>query len=70
VRTPGRFLERRRAEQIGEQDLAELPDPTLDTSKSPDVFRIVGRNASKAKPAKFLVFLVKNEGAPVLVPQR
>jgi quercetin dioxygenase-like cupin family protein len=29
---------------------------------------IVGRNASKTQPAKFLVFLVKNKGAPVLVP--
>jgi quercetin dioxygenase-like cupin family protein len=29
---------------------------------------IVGRNASKTKPAKFLVFLVKDNGAPVLVP--
>jgi len=29
---------------------------------------IVGRNASNTKPAKFLVFLVKDNGAPVLVP--
>src|SRR5688500_19533798 len=29
---------------------------------------IVGRNASKTKPAKFLVFLVKDKSAPVLVP--
>ena len=29
---------------------------------------IVGRNASNTKPAKFLVFLVKDKGAPVLVP--
>jgi quercetin dioxygenase-like cupin family protein len=29
---------------------------------------IVGRNASKTQPAKFLVFLVKEKGAPVLVP--
>jgi quercetin dioxygenase-like cupin family protein len=29
---------------------------------------IVGRNASKTKPAKFLVFLVKDKGAPALVP--
>ena len=28
---------------------------------------IVGRNASKTKPAKFLVFLVKDKDAPVLV---
>jgi quercetin dioxygenase-like cupin family protein len=29
---------------------------------------IVGRNASKTQPAKFVVFLVKDKGAPVLVP--
>ena len=28
----------------------------------------VGRNASKTKPAKFVVFLVKDKGAPVLIP--
>ena len=29
---------------------------------------IVGRNASKIKPAKFVVFLLKDKDAPVLVP--
>jgi hypothetical protein len=29
---------------------------------------VVGRNASQTKPAKFVVFLVKEKGAPVLVP--
>src|SRR5215467_9603246 len=36
--------------------------------EGPDDIHIVGRNASKTKPAKFLVFLIKNPGAPVLVP--
>ncbi len=36
--------------------------------EGPDDVHVVGRNASKTKPAKFLVFLVKNEDAPVLVP--
>jgi quercetin dioxygenase-like cupin family protein len=36
--------------------------------EGPDDVHLVGRNASKTKPAKFLVFLVKNKGAPVLVP--
>ena len=36
--------------------------------EGPDDVHIVGRNASGAKPAKFLVFLIKNKGAPVLVP--
>ena len=36
--------------------------------EGPDDVHLVGRNASNSKPAKFLVFLVKNKGAPVLVP--
>jgi quercetin dioxygenase-like cupin family protein len=36
--------------------------------EGPDDIHIVGRNASDTKPAKFLVVLVKNKGAPVLVP--
>ena len=33
-----------------------------------DDVHVVGRNASTTKPAKFLVLLVKDKGAPVLVP--
>jgi len=33
-----------------------------------DDVHIVGRNASQTKPAKFVVFFVKDKGAPVLVP--
>ena len=29
---------------------------------------MVGRNASSSKPAKFVVFFIKEKGAPVLVP--
>jgi quercetin dioxygenase-like cupin family protein len=36
--------------------------------EGPDDIHTVGRNASKTQPAKFIVFLVKNKGAPVLVP--
>jgi len=36
--------------------------------EGPDDVHTVGRNASSTKPAKFLVFLVKNKGAPVLTP--
>src|ERR1051325_426054 len=36
--------------------------------EGPDDVHIVGRSADKTKPAKFVVFLVKNKGAPVLVP--
>jgi len=36
--------------------------------EGPNDVHLVGRNASKTEPAKFLVFLVKDKGAPVLVP--
>jgi quercetin dioxygenase-like cupin family protein len=36
--------------------------------EGPDDVHLVGRNASKTKRAKFVVFLVKDKGAPVLVP--
>jgi quercetin dioxygenase-like cupin family protein len=36
----------------------------------PDDVHIVGRNASDSKPAKLLVFLVKDKGAPILVPAK
>ena len=36
--------------------------------EGPDDDHIVGRNASSTKPAKFLVLMVKDKGAPVLVP--
>jgi quercetin dioxygenase-like cupin family protein len=38
--------------------------------EGPDDVHVVGRNASQTKPAKFLVFQVKDKGAPVLVPAR
>ena len=38
--------------------------------EGPDDVHIVGRNASTTKPAKFVVFLVKNKGAPVFVPAK
>ena len=36
--------------------------------EGPDDVHVVGRNASKTKPAKLLVFLVKDKSAPVLIP--
>ena len=36
--------------------------------EGPDDVHLVGRNASGTKPAKFLVILVKDKRAPVLVP--
>jgi len=38
--------------------------------EGPDDVHIVGRNASQTKPAKFVVFLVKDKGAPVVVPAK
>ncbi|HXQ71083.1 MAG TPA: cupin domain-containing protein [Pyrinomonadaceae bacterium] len=36
--------------------------------EGPEDVHTVGRNASSTKPAKFLVFFIKDKGAPVLVP--
>ena len=36
--------------------------------EGPEDVHVVGRNASSTKPAKFVVVLVKNKGAPALVP--
>jgi len=36
--------------------------------EGPDDVHVVDRNASKTKPAKFVVFLIKDKGAPALVP--
>ena len=36
--------------------------------EGPDDVHVVGRNASKTKPAKFVVFLVKDKGAFVVTP--
>ena len=38
--------------------------------EGPDDVHVVGRNASQTKPAKFVVFFVKDKGAPVLVPAK
>ena len=36
--------------------------------EGPDDVHVVGRNASKTKPAKFVVVLIKAKGAPVVLP--
>lgn len=36
--------------------------------EGPEDIHVVGRNASSTKPAKFVVILIKDKGAPVLVP--
>jgi quercetin dioxygenase-like cupin family protein len=36
--------------------------------EGPQDVHTVGRNASKTRPAKFLVFLLKDQAKPVLIP--
>lgn len=36
--------------------------------EGPNDVHVVGKNASKTKPAKFVVFFIKDKGAPALVP--
>jgi quercetin dioxygenase-like cupin family protein len=36
--------------------------------EGPDDVHVVGRNASKTKPAKFVLVMVMDKGAPILVP--
>ena len=36
--------------------------------EAPDDVHLASRNASSTRPAKFIVFLVKDKGAPVLIP--
>ena len=50
----------------GGKEVTLMPGQTF--YEGPKDVHIVGRNASKTKPAKFLVFLVKDKGASVLVP--
>ena len=38
--------------------------------EGPDDVHVLGRNASQTKAAKFVVFFVKDKGAPVLVPAK
>jgi len=50
----------------GEAPVTLTPGQTF--YEGPDDVHIVGRNASQNAPAKFLVFLVKDKGAPILTP--
>ena len=36
--------------------------------EGPNDIHILDRNGSRTQPAKFLVFLIKDKGAPVLMP--
>ena len=52
----------------GGKEITLTPGQTF--YEGPDDVHVVGRNASKTKPAKFVVFFVKNKGAPILVPAK
>jgi quercetin dioxygenase-like cupin family protein len=50
----------------GGQQVTLTPGQTF--YEGPDDVHLVDRNVSRTQPAKFLVFLIKNKGAPALVP--
>ena len=50
----------------GGKEITLTPGQTF--YEGPNDIHTLGRNASSTKPAKFIVFLVKDKGAPVLVP--
>lgn len=50
----------------GGKPVALLPGQTF--YESPDDIHSVSTNASDSKPAKFFVFIVKDKGAPPLLP--
>ena len=50
----------------GGQPVTLTPGQTF--YEGPDDIHVVDRNASSTKPVKFLVFIIKDKGAPVLVP--
>ncbi len=52
----------------GDKELTLTPGQTF--YEGPDDVHVVGRNGSDTEPAKLLVFLVKDKGAPVLVPEK
>jgi quercetin dioxygenase-like cupin family protein len=50
----------------GGKEITLAPGQTF--YEGPNDVHVVGRNASDTKPAKFVVFLVKDKDAPVLIP--
>ena len=52
----------------GGKEITLTPGQTF--YEGPDDVHVVGRNASQTKPAKFVVFLIKDKGAPIVVPTK
>jgi quercetin dioxygenase-like cupin family protein len=52
----------------GGKEITLMPGQTF--YEGPNDIHTVGRNASRTQPAKFIVFLLKDKGEPVLVPAK
>lgn len=50
----------------GDKEVTLTPGQTF--YEGPNDIHTVGRNASQTEPAKFLVLLIKNKGAPAVLP--
>ena len=50
----------------GGEEVTLTPGQTF--YEGPDDIHTVGRNASQTEPARFVVVLIKNKGAPALIP--
>ena len=50
----------------GGKEVTLIPGQTF--YEGPTDVHVVGRNASTTKPAKFIVLLIKDKGAPVVLP--
>jgi quercetin dioxygenase-like cupin family protein len=52
----------------GGKEVTLIPGQTF--YEGPQDVHVIGRSASKTKPAKFLVFFVKDKGVPLLIPAK
>lgn len=52
----------------GGKEITLVPGQTF--YESPEDVHVVSRNGSETKPAKFIVFFVKDKGTPLLIPAK
>src|SRR5246127_1916587 len=52
----------------GGKEVTLIPGQTF--YEGPNDVHVVGRNASQTKPARFVVFFVKDKSAPIVVPEK
>ena len=50
----------------GEKEVTLEPGQSF--YENPNDIHVVSRNASRSEPAKFLVFLIKQKNAPLVIP--